>query len=598
MIRVENLSYSFPEKDLYRNISFHIEEGQHAALIGSNGSGKTTLIDMIIHEDEYLYTGKIRKKEPLKTGYVSQYVVHDRELASNVYDYLAQDFRQMLQEQEAICLEMESATDFEEIMERYQASLDAFTAVDGENYETNIHKQLKLAGLSQIEEVPVSRISGGEFKLMQIIRQMMRFPDLLIMDEPDVFLDFDNLSGLANLILSYPKTVLVVTHNRFLLNYCFDKILHLEDMDIQEFDGSYMDYQVALLSRKVEMQEGAARDQKEILRQQKVVERIRKEATYIDNSAKGRQLKARVSLLERLKEKAIKEPFVEVREPEIHLWMGKDENLPGQEGMSGDSLKGGRILVEDYSLSFGETLLEHVSFEIGPGEKVALVGPNGTGKTTLLHDIYEMMQGKHPSGEENDMATQVAYLSQIYQNIYNESETLYQVFERLGFEKPAEIEDYLSKYCFPPEMAGQRLKELSGGERNLLALAILGRMNSEILLLDEPSSHLDLYAQEALERAIREYPGTVLMVSHDFYTIANCVDYVLYVEDRQIRRMSGRAFRKMIYKRHFSSRYMEFEKEKKELEQRIQSDLRGKDYEKAKEGCRKLAALVDGAPDR
>ncbi len=588
MIRVENLSYSFPEKDLYQNISFHIEEGQHAALIGSNGSGKTTLIDMIIHEDEYLYTGKIRKKESLKTGYVAQYVVHDRELLSNVYDYLAQDFREMLKEQEAICLEMETATDFDEIMERYQESLDAFAAVDGENYETNIHKQLKLAGLSQIEEVPVSRISGGEFKLMQIIRQMMRFPDLLIMDEPDVFLDFDNLSGLCNLIRSYPKTILVITHNRFLLNNCFDKILHLEDKDIQEFDGSYMDYQLALLSRKVEMQEGAARDQKEIQRQQKVVERIRKEATYIDNSAKGRQLKARVSLLERLKEKAIKEPFVEVREPEIHLWMGSDP------------VQNGKITVEDYSLSFGETLLEHVSFEIGPGEKVALVGPNGTGKTTLLHDIYEMLQESSASEEEekNEHTGRVGYLSQIYSNLYDESETLYQIFEKLGLENRAETEAYLNKYCFPSEMADQRLSELSGGEKNMIQLAILGRMNTEILLLDEPSSHLDLYAQEALEGAIREYPGTILMVSHDFYTIVNCVDYVLYVEDRQIRRMSGRAFRKMIYKRHFSSRYTEFEKEKKELEQKIQSYLRMKDYEKAKEGCRKLAVLIDGAPDR
>ena len=585
MIKVENLSYSFPEKDLYRNISFHIEEGQHVALIGSNGTGKTTLADMIVNEEEYLYTGKIRKKEPLKTGYVAQYVVHDRNLTSGVYDYIAQDFRQMLQEQERICLEMETATDFDEIMERYQKSLDAFAAVDGDNYETNIHKQLKLAGLSQIEEVPVSRISGGEFKLIQIIRQMMQFPDLLIMDEPDVFLDFDNLSGLCNLILSYSKTILIITHNRFLLNHCFNKILHLENADIQEFDGSYMDYQVALLSRKVEMQEGAARDQREITRQQKVVERIRKEATYIDNSAKGRQLKARVSLLERLKEKAIKEPFVEVREPEIHLWTGA---------------QGREIILEDYSLSFGEILLDHISLEIAPGEKVAMVGPNGTGKTTLLHDIYEKLQERvSPDGQdEKDEGPRVGYLSQIYQTLYDESETISQVFGKLGFENKEEITAYLNQYCFTGEMMDQHLSDLSGGERNLLQLAILGRMETEILLLDEPSSHLDLYAQEALEKAVREYPGTVLMVSHDFYTIANCADKVLYVENRQIRKMSGRAFRKMIYKRHFSSRYTEFERQKKELEQTIQGLLKNKDYEKAKEGCRKLAALVDGAPDR
>lgn len=600
MVRVENLSYSFPEKDLYHDISFHIEEGQHAALIGSNGSGKTTLIDMIVHEEEYLYTGKIRKRKSLKIGHVAQYVVHDRTITTNVYDYLAQDFRRMLKEREEICLEMETATDYDEIMDRYQTSLDAFAAVDGDHYETNIHKQLKLAGLSPIEELPVSRISGGEFKLIQIIRRMMQYPDLLIMDEPDVFLDFENLTGLCNLIAAYPGTILVITHNRYLLNHCFDKILHLEDTDIQEFEGSYMDYQVALLTRKVELQEGAARDQEEITRQQKVVERIRKEATYIDNSAKGRQLKARVSLLERLKEKAIKEPFVEVREPEIHLWKRKDRSA-GNRG----------IVLEDYSLSYGETLLDHISLEIAPGDKVALAGPNGTGKTTLLHDLYEMLE-KSASPDEDKRNTEskeqkdsapdgggprvgcVGYLSQVYQNLYDEAETVCQVFEKMGLETRSEVREYLDNYCITNEMLDQRLSELSGGERNLLQLAMLGQMDTDILLLDEPSSHLDLYAQEALEKAIREYPGTILMVSHDFYTIANCMDYVLYVEDKQVRRMSGRAFRKMIYKRHFSSRYTESEKQKKEMEQRIQALLRNKDYEKAGDLCVKLAELVDG----
>ena len=602
MIRVENLSYSFPEKDLYQKISFHIEEGQHAALIGSNGSGKTTLVDMIMNDEEYLYTGKIIRKENLRIGYVSQFVSHDKEIRQDVYAYLSEDFQAMLKEQEEICLEMETATDFDEIMERYQQSLDAFAAVDGENYETNIYKELKLAGLTHLEHVPVAAISGGEFKLVQIIRQMMRYPGLLIMDEPDVFLDFENLAGLRNLIVSYPGTILVITHNRFVLNQCFDKILHLEHADLQEFEGSYMDYQVALLSKKVELQEGAARDQAEIERQQKLVNRMRKEATYIDNSAKGRQLNARVSLLERLKAKAIKAPFVEVREPEIHLYdPGKcrEESLASGRSADVDEItlsaadcpeksklsaeKDIALRVTDYKLAFDQVLLEHVNFELEAGAKVALVGPNGTGKTTLLHDIYR---------KEKDRI-RIGYMSQIYGNLYQENDTVYTAFEQLGFDTVRQVEEFLSGYCFTTDMVEQRICDLSGGERNLLQLALLHQKNADVLLLDEPTSHLDIYAQIALERAIREYPGTILMVSHDFYTIANCVDYVLYVDQKTVRRMSGRAFRKMIYKKHFPSSYLELEKEKLELEQRIQALLRDNDYEKAKAVCEKLAAVVD-----
>ena len=172
-------------------------------------------------------------------------------------------------------------------------------------------------------------------------------------------------------------------------------------------------------------------------------------------------------------------------------------------------------------------------------------------------------------------------MSQIQGETLAEEHTPSQEFEELRFEKDADIEAYLERYCFPKESIYQRIKNLSGGEKNLLQIAKLGAQDVDFLMLDEPTSHLDTYAQIALEKAIADYPGTVLMVSHDFYTIVNCVDYVLYVEDKTIRRMSNRAFRKMIYANHFDKDYLELEQKKKEFEVRIEAALKNYDYETA-----------------
>ena len=268
MIKVEKLSYSFPEKDLYKEVSFTLENGQHAALIGSNGTGKSTLVDMLMDTEKYLYDGKIIKEESCRIGYVSQFAKRDKEQRLTVFEFLSEDFVRLQEISASLCAEMAVAENLEEVFERYQNVLDEIQAVDGDNYEVNIHRQLKVAGMSKLTDLEISKLSGGEYKLLQVIRQMLLKPDLLIMDEPDVFLDFENLNGLRDLINSHKGTLLVITHNRYLLNHCFDKILHLENGDIQEFDGNYTDYNFSLMQRKMELQEQAEADTAEIERYQ------------------------------------------------------------------------------------------------------------------------------------------------------------------------------------------------------------------------------------------------------------------------------------------------------------------------------------------
>lgn len=578
MIKAENLSYSFPHKELYNQISFTLEDDVHCAFIGTNGTGKSTLVNMILHPDEYLYDGKLIIDVPGRIGYVSQfYNVEEKEVT--VFDYLSEEFVRLQNRINQICDAMGTAEDLEALMEEYQVALDEFNAIDGDFYESNIHKQLKVAGLSGYENQSLASLSGGEFKLVQVIREMMISPKFIIMDEPDVFLDFWHLNALRDLINSHKGTLLVITHNRYLLNHCFNKILHLENTEMQEFDGNYVDYNFALLQMKIEQQELAAADMEEIERNRKIVERLRNSATAIDSATRGRSLHARVSLLERLEARKTKSPFVDIKQPEILL---HTEELPEGETV---------LEVEDYNVSFDREIMEHVSFSLQAGEKVAIVGPNGTGKTTLLRDIR---RGENPAvnlGENVKMA----YLSQIHGEVFDEKATVLKNFEDAGFDTDEQVTEYLKTYGFEKELVYSPVEELSGGEKNLLQLAKISRTGANLLLLDEPTSHLDTYSQLALEEAIRSYKGTVLMVSHDFYTVAGCMDYVLLTENKGLRKVSMRKFRKMIYADHFDRDYLEYEQKKKELENRIAFLLQAGKYEDAKKVSENLEQLIQNS---
>ena len=576
MIKAENLSYSFPHKELYNKVSFTLEDDVHCAFIGTNGTGKSTLVNMILHPEDYLYDGKLMIDVPGRIGYVSQFYTMDKEKELTVFDYISEEFVRLQNRINKICEDMAATDQLEALMEEYQQTLDEFHAIDGDFYESNIRKQLKLAGLAGYENQSLTSLSGGEFKLVQAIREMMISPKFIIMDEPDVFLDFQHLNALRNLINSHKGTLLVITHNRYLLNHCFNKILHLENTEIQEFDGNYVDYNFALLQMKIEQQELAAADMEEIERNRKIVERLRNSATAIDSATRGRSLHARVSLLERLEARKTKSPFVDIKQPEIHL--------PAEEALKEETV----LTVDDYNVAFDREIMEHVSFTLQAGEKVAIVGPNGTGKTTLLRDI---IKGENPAislGENVKMA----YLSQMHGEVFDEKETVLKNFENAGFDTDAQVIDYLKTYGFEEELIYSPVGELSGGEKNLLQLARISRTEANLLLLDEPTSHLDTYSQLALEQALEVYPGTVLMVSHDFYTVANCMDYVLLTEDKGLRKVSMRKFRKMIYADHFDKDYLEYEQQKKEMENRIAFALQSGKYEEAKKISQNLETLL------
>ncbi len=576
MIKVDNLSYSFPQKDLYNKISFTLEDGQHCAFIGTSGSGKSTLIDIIMDPERYMFDGKLEMDPNCRIGYVSQFSQLDKTKETTVFEYIGEEFIKLQNEITSICTEMETSSDIDTLLEKYQQALDAFDAIGGDDFESNINKKLDLANLIKHKDLMISELSGGEFKLIQVIKEMLNNPDLMIMDEPDVFLDFENLNSLKSLINSHKETMLIITHNRYLLNHCFNKIVHLENMELQEFDGRYIDYNFSLLQTKIELQELAIADDEEIERNEILIDKLRFIATNNAEASKGRALKARVKIQERLEERRIKAPFVDIKQPDINL--ATDNKI--EETIA--------LKVNDYSVAFDEMLLENVNFEIKSTDKVALIGTNGVGKTTLLREIFK---NNHDSIEINN-DVEVAYLSQMQGEILNESNTILEEFFDAGFKTYREVRSYISNYGFEEDVIDQKIGSLSGGEKNILQLAKVSASKANMLLLDEPTSHLDTYSQIALEKAIENYNGAILMISHDYHFIINCMDYVLMIEDKTIRKMSMRKFRKMIYASHFDKDYLEIEQKKKSVETKIALALIDTDFELAKILSEELEELI------
>ncbi|SFJ10356.1 ATP-binding cassette, subfamily F, member 3 [Terrisporobacter glycolicus] len=576
MIKIDNLSYSFPLKDLYNKVSFTLEENQHCAFIGASGSGKSTLIDIIMDPERYMFDGKLEMDPSCRIGYVSQFSQVDKTKEITVFEYIAEPFIKLQDEISSICAEMGTSDDIETLLEKYQEALDAFEAIDGDDFESNINKKLNLANLSKHKDRMICELSGGEFKLIQVIKEMLNNPDLIIMDEPDVFLDFENLNSLKDLINSHKKTILVITHNRYLLNHCFNKIVHLENTEIQEFDGRYVDYNLSLLQTKIELQEMALADEEEIARNEALIDILREKATYNADASRGRALKARVKIQERLEERRIKAPFVDIKQPYINL-------VTNNEIEETIALK-----VENYSVAFDEVLLENVNFEIKSTDKVAIIGTNGVGKTTLLKEIFK----NNNKAIEINENIEVAYLSQNQGEALNESNTILQEFYDVGFETYGEIRRYVGKYGFDADTLTQKIESLSGGEKNILQLAKVSASRANMLLMDEPTSHLDIYSQMALEKAIEDYKGAILMISHDYHFIVNCADYVLFIEDKTVRKMSMKKFRRMIYANHFDKDYLAIEEKKKSVETKVALALADTDFERARTLSEDLEELI------
>ncbi len=511
ILSVSNIHKSFNEIPVLRNVSFHIEDYDKAAIVGINGAGKTTLLRIIMGElsaDEGIVTVSRDKT----IGYLSQ---HEAVSGDNtIYDELLsvkQELIDLEQKMRSVELQMKTASGdaLQQLMNTYTNLTHDFETGGGYAYRSELTGVLK--GLGFLEEEfgrSVSTLSGGQKTRVALGKLLLLKPGLIILDEPTNHLDMSSITWLETYLLNYRGAVIIVSHDRYFLDRIANKVIELDNTRATVFTGNYSDYAAKKEALRAAAYSAYMKQQQEIRHQEAVIEKLRS----FNREKSIRRAESRVKMLNKLE---VLDKPTEVR-ADMHLTLEPKFT-------SGNDV----LHVEELSKSFGSlTLFEHLGFDIKKGEHVAIIGDNGTGKTTILKMINELTA---PDTGEIRLGNNVAvgYYDQEHHVLHMEKT----LFEEISDDYPSltntEIRNTLAAFLFTGDDVFKQVRTLSGGERGRVSLAKLMLSEANFLILDEPTNHLDIMSKEILEDALNAYTGTVLYVSHDRYFINKTASRIL-----------------------------------------------------------------------
>ena len=511
ILSVSNIHKSFNEIPVLRNVSFHIEDYDKAAIVGINGAGKTTLLRIIMGElsaDEGIVTVSRDKT----IGYLSQ---HEAVSGDNtIYDELLsvkQELIDLEQKMRSVELQMKTASGdaLQQLMNTYTNLTHDFETGGGYAYRSELTGVLK--GLGFLEEEfgrSVSTLSGGQKTRVALGKLLLLKPGLIILDEPTNHLDMSSITWLETYLLNYKGAVIIVSHDRYFLDRIANKVIELDNTRATVFTGNYSDYAAKKEALRAAEYSAYMKQQQEIRHQEAVIEKLRS----FNREKSIRRAESRVKMLDKLE---VLDKPTEVR-ADMHLTLEPKFT-------SGNDV----LHVEELSKSFGSlTLFEHLGFDIKKGEHVAIIGDNGTGKTTILKMINELTA---PDTGEIRLGSNVAvgYYDQEHHVLHMEKT----LFEEISDDYPSltntEIRNTLAAFLFTGDDVFKQVRTLSGGERGRVSLAKLMLSEANFLILDEPTNHLDIMSKEILEDALNAYTGTVLYVSHDRYFINKTASRIL-----------------------------------------------------------------------
>ena len=514
-----NVSAHYGSQIVLDGVSFQIDENDKLGLIGRNGSGKTTLLKVLTGREEPT-SGSVVVPQSTTVGYVPQYV--DADESVTVRDFLLEDYNRVVEELRRAERGLESVgqVDTGRALDAYQNALDAHDRMDGERFVDEAGSMLASMGLEGKKAQRVGSLSGGEQNVLSLTRALLAKPDLLLLDEPGNHLDFHGMAWLEDFLLRFTGAVLVVSHNRYLLDRVASGILELEHGRITHYDGHYSAYRAQRLRDLLSQQSDYIANQKRLARLEALVHRFEQIARANSDPAWGRRLRARRSQLERERRQAVDKPEMDTSAIRTHF-----ESAPTRANIA--------IHVRDYTRGYGEDILfDKAEMEVNGGETVALVGANGSGKSTLLRDIVE--RGEWDSEDIRvGPSMKIGYSAQQQETLDDDQTVVQQVREAAPMSNQAAF-GLLSALLFDHEDMDKTVGDLSGGERNRLQIARLMAMKPNLLILDEPTNHMDIPSQEAVEEALEEFQGTLLIVSHDRYFLDKLAQRVVVIRDRKL----------------------------------------------------------------
>jgi ATP-binding cassette subfamily F protein 3 len=480
---------------LFRRISFALEQGEKAALVGPNGAGKTTLIRACLG-DVRLESGEVQILGSY--GYLPQTPVVEDE--GNVFQCVIQERADLLQMQEQLreLEEKMALTPSEKVMEQYAALTELFEGQGGYALEALVRRILAGLGLEAEMNSLITTLSGGQKTRLALCKLLLRSPDLLILDEPTNHLDIAALEWLEGYLRDYPGALLIVSHDRYFLDRTVSRVFCLENGGLKGYTGNYSEYELLrILENKTIGREA-----------ERLANKIAKLEEYVRRNKAGvnsKQARGRESQLQKLKP-------IQVTKVDHGLSITLQSG-----GRSGDRV----LLIENLSITFGaRALFQNVQLDLRRGDRVALLGKNGIGKTSILKAILDQVSfaGTIRLGAN----VKVAYYSQEHENL-GSSGTIMDEIRNVSKLKDPEIRSLLARYGFRNDDVFKFVSVLSGGEKSRLALCKLFLEQGNLLLLDEPTNHLDAETRGVLEEALQDYDGTVLVVSHDRYFLDKVV---------------------------------------------------------------------------
>ena len=523
ILSVSNIHKSFNEVPVLKNISFLIEDTEKAAIVGINGAGKTTLLRIIMGElsaDEGLVTFAKDKT----VGYLSQHEAVSGE--NTIYQELLtvkQDILDMERQMHTIELQMKTASKelLEKLMDSYAALTHAYEAANGYAYKSEVTGVLKGLGFSEEDfGKSVSTLSGGQKTRVALGKLLLLKPNLIILDEPTNHLDLQSIAWLETYLLNYKGAVIIVSHDRYFLDRIANKVIELDNTNATVFSGNYSAYAAGKELLRAAAYNAYMKQQQEIKHQEAVIEKLKS----FNREKSIKRAESREKMLQKIE---VLEKPVEVR-ADMHLTLEP-------KFQSGNDV----LQVEGLSKAFGPlTLFEDLSFDLKKGEHVAVIGDNGTGKTTILKIINELLP---PDRGSIRLGTNVAigYYDQEHHVLHPEKTLFQEISDDYPTLNNTEIRNTLAAFLFTGEDVFKTIKTLSGGERGRLSLAKLMLSEANFLILDEPTNHLDIMSKEILEDALCAYTGTVLYVSHDRYFINKTAHRILDLNRRTLTNYLG-----------------------------------------------------------